>query len=268
MTTIYETIVAATELAAKKKKTKAKTGKKKKALGKRKKGYTFKLKTRADVETAVVFPAGKYSWFAWGKTSAKTITSAKGREYELLKGAEFGVRPATSKAGMYRVITQQLGPGVIFSMDQEQVDDLIKGAKPATGEGPGPAIEKVSPAVKKQAEKAIVLRLEKYCSPIHKKFDMKDQWGDDKYFFDDVSTAKWLKLMNKILKGIPAALWPGEYRTGNGGVSIELQLGEEWDEKEGIRLANLSFDNEDHTAWVIETKVGSGVYKNYDIGGS
>lgn len=189
MKTIFQTITAATEeLAAKKKK--AKAGKKKKALSKRKKGYTFKVKTRAGVEssisyrgytitdrglyvpelkrfeirdpkgklvktgntesvakdhidwlienkkdtasseTAVVFPEGRYVWFAYtGKPHY--MDNAKGRSQYVDKGTVFGVRPATSKPDTYRVIFKDLGPSHIFSVDQETVDFLVKKAKPA-----------------------------------------------------------------------------------------------------------------------------------------
>lgn len=77
-------------------------------------------------EIAVIFSAGKYTWFRWNAGKATTIYTKKGKEYYMSKGAKFGIRPATSKKGMYRVITQELGPSIIFSMDQNEVNKLTK----------------------------------------------------------------------------------------------------------------------------------------------
>lgn len=82
----------------------------------------------AGEELSAVFTSEKYTWFAWKGPKAMTITSKKNREITLLKGAEFGVREATSKKGMFRVITKELGPSHVFSMDKAAVDKLIKGA--------------------------------------------------------------------------------------------------------------------------------------------
>lgn len=77
-------------------------------------------------EIAVIFPAGRYTWFRWTAGKATTIYTKKGTEYYMSKGAKFGIRPATSKKGMYRVITQELGPGIVFSMDQDEINKLTK----------------------------------------------------------------------------------------------------------------------------------------------
>ncbi|MFA5396576.1 MAG: hypothetical protein WC346_11270 [Methanogenium sp.] len=118
-------------------------------------------------------------------------------------------------------------------------------------------------------------RLKHYALPIYKKLEKKDRYGDYLYVFDSWTTSQWLTLMNMILHGIGPEAWalPGSEFPQEGehgcyivsGVMLQLDYG---DDSPGLRRANLVFDNEDHTAWVIETRKGSGAYKNYDIGGS
>ena len=121
----------------------------------------------------------------------------------------------------------------------------------------------------------IIARLKRYVLPIWKKFNKEDAYGDRTIGFDDYTTSQWLTLMNTILVGIGPEAWappenefpqPGE----KGNYSIPgIQLSLDYDEDiPGKRRADLLFDNEDHTPWVIETGKGTGRYKNYDIGGS
>jgi hypothetical protein len=83
--------------------------------------------------------------------------------------------------------------------------------------------------------------------------------------------AKTLSLVNKIVKGIPVEAWPiladneeneKTYFIASGNWSVRLR----WIEKR--RTADLKFNKNDHTAWLIEKKNQPGVFVNYDIGGS
>jgi hypothetical protein len=119
----------------------------------------------------------------------------------------------------------------------------------------------------------IVARLKRYALPLWKKLDKTDRNGDTLYDFSMLTDPQWLALMNTILQGIGPGAWsqeefPQEGQHGCYSIpGIELQLDYD-DDKKGYRRANLVFDNEDHTAWVIETRKGSGIYKDLDIGGS
>jgi hypothetical protein len=73
------------------------------------------------VETAAIFPAGKYTWIK-SKHTLK-FTKAK-KEYTVKKGSMIGVRPATSKKGVYRVVSKDLGVNIVFSVDQSAVNKL------------------------------------------------------------------------------------------------------------------------------------------------
>ena len=82
-----------------------------------------------------------------------------------------------------------------------------------------------------------------------------------------------LTLVNKIVEVIPVEAWktPTEddenpsvvVANGNWGV----HLGWDFDGNK-CRTVDLRFRNDDHTAWCIERKKGSGKFGNYDIGGS
>jgi hypothetical protein len=79
------------------------------------------------LELSAIFPAGKYTWLTW--TSLKPAhLEAKGGRFSgtLKKGEQFGVRPATSKKGVYRVVLKNLGMSHVFSYDQADVDKLVK----------------------------------------------------------------------------------------------------------------------------------------------
>ena len=91
------------------------------------------------------------------------------------------------------------------------------------------------------------------------------------YAWDDEK--RTLKLMNILLKDLPENLWPengpddGSWdweqtliRSGNWSMVLSWQ--------EGRRSADLRFDNDDHTAWVVEHSRKKGVWVNFDIGGS
>jgi hypothetical protein len=88
-------------------------------------------------------------------------------------------------------------------------------------------------------------------------------------FHNIMSEKQWLLLMNKLLKGVGAKNWPIEnghdyINTINvNGINLDL-----FKDDNSRRHANLSFSNDDHTAWVIESKKKQGVYVDYDIGGS
>jgi len=78
---------------------------------------------------AAVFPAGRYTWYAWNKPQPAMLASRRGQSARIVKGGKFGVRPATSKKGMFRVITEDQGPSIIFSLSEQEVNTLVKHAR-------------------------------------------------------------------------------------------------------------------------------------------
>lgn len=91
------------------------------------------------------------------------------------------------------------------------------------------------------------------------------------YAWDD--TESTVKLLNKILKDIPAEAWPDPanedlyykgYRVASGNWSITLM----YTDDDSVRHADLRYANDDHTAWVKENKRKRGTYIDSDIGGS
>jgi len=93
--------------------------------------------------------------------------------------------------------------------------------------------------------------------------------GDYSWGTSRKNIANTLKLVNKIVKGIPIEAWPI-----NAEASDRVIASNNWSIKLGWegsrRTADLSYRKDDHTAWVIEhsKKPGSGVFVDFDIGGS
>lgn len=75
------------------------------------------------------FGKSKYEWYRL--KSPVTLTSKMGRKEHLRKGDKFGVRDATSKKGVKRVIVDMLGKNIVFSMKDVVADHLIKKATKA-----------------------------------------------------------------------------------------------------------------------------------------
>lgn len=67
-------------------------------------------------EEALVFPENRYTWMKV-KIPFK-ITTKRGTKAELKKGDKIGIREATSSKDTYRIVTKQLGPGVVFSVNK------------------------------------------------------------------------------------------------------------------------------------------------------
>jgi len=72
------------------------------------------------------FGKSKYDWYK--AKSHIALKSKMGRRYTIEKGDKFGVRDATSKAGMKRVIVDELGKTIIFSMPNGVANRLLKKA--------------------------------------------------------------------------------------------------------------------------------------------
>lgn len=76
-------------------------------------------------ETAAPLPANKYKWYIYNADRATNITNTSGkRSVKLIKGSKFGVRQASNNKD-YRVITEELGPNIVFTMNESKVSTLM-----------------------------------------------------------------------------------------------------------------------------------------------
>jgi hypothetical protein len=77
---------------------------------------------------------------------------------------------------------------------------------------------------------------------------------------------KTLVLVNKIMKNITVEAWSRdrETRTAVASGNWTVYLG--WERNR--RTADLKCRNDDHTAWCVENRANSGIYIDFDIGGS
>lgn len=75
-----------------------------------------------------VFDDDKYTWYAWTNARPSQMFDRRGGAKQLEKGMQFGLRPATSKAGTWRMIMKQKGPSIIFSIPEDDAKTLAKSA--------------------------------------------------------------------------------------------------------------------------------------------
>lgn len=75
-----------------------------------------------------VFDEDKYTWYVWTNSKPSQPFERRGGSKQLTKGMQFGLRPATSKAGTWRLIMKQKGPSIIFSIDDATAKSVAKQA--------------------------------------------------------------------------------------------------------------------------------------------
>lgn len=77
------------------------------------------------------FGKSKYEWYRL-KAPHVVLVSKAGHKHKIERGDKFGVRDATSKKGVKRVIVDMLGKNIVFSMKDIVADHLIKKAVKAS----------------------------------------------------------------------------------------------------------------------------------------
>jgi hypothetical protein len=77
---------------------------------------------------AAIYPESKYSWYEYQATKGTSIESSR-KTLQLKKGSLFGVRDASSKKNVMRLIAKDLGPTHVFSTTQAQHEKLVKASK-------------------------------------------------------------------------------------------------------------------------------------------
>lgn len=84
-------------------------------------------KTQAAVETtAAPLAKSTYEWYQYNSDKPTTITTVSGKQkVRLTKGSRFGVRMSTTK-DIVRIITDELGPTIVFSYAQPTVPNALK----------------------------------------------------------------------------------------------------------------------------------------------
>lgn len=73
------------------------------------------------------FEKSEYEWYRL-KVPHVELVSRAGRKHLLERGDKFGVRDATSKKGVKRVIVMDLGKNIVFSMKDAVANHLMKKA--------------------------------------------------------------------------------------------------------------------------------------------
>lgn len=96
------------------------------------KTFSFKEVTAPAVSESVeeltekVFDEDKYTWYVWTQRKPSQAFERRGGAKSLEKGMQFGLRPATSKKGTWRLIIKQNGPSIIFSIDDTTAKAVAK----------------------------------------------------------------------------------------------------------------------------------------------
>jgi len=80
------------------------------------------------LEISAIFSKAKYIWHSYTHAKPTKIISGK-REITLRKGHKFGIRAATSKKGMARLITEHEGPTKVYSLPLDDTVGLMQRAK-------------------------------------------------------------------------------------------------------------------------------------------
>ena len=125
----------------------------------------------------------------------------------------------------------------------------------------------MSTATKKDWKQALKNRMKE-----HRAECLECLYDDTGYAWDNVK--RTLKLMNTLLQDIPADVWPDKgpsddswnwpqviVRSGNWHITLSIS-------DKGKRLADLKYNRDDHSAWVVERPRAKQKWGNYDIGGS
>jgi hypothetical protein len=74
----------------------------------------------------LVFSAGRYAWYVFQGDNPVTYTNKSGyRTLTLKKGDEFGIRPANSAPGIWRMISQVNGETIVFSLTELEKNSLV-----------------------------------------------------------------------------------------------------------------------------------------------
>jgi hypothetical protein len=81
-------------------------------------------------EKAKVFNKSKYTWYTYSSLKRKKLSDIKGKHSVVFeRGTVFGIRPATSKKGMFRLVVPEYGDSIVFSFDTKVADSLISSSK-------------------------------------------------------------------------------------------------------------------------------------------
>lgn len=73
-----------------------------------------------------VFDEDQYTWYVWTQRKPSQAFERRGGAKSLEKGMQFGLRPATSKKGAWRLVIKQKGPSIIFSIDDATAKAVAK----------------------------------------------------------------------------------------------------------------------------------------------
>jgi len=77
------------------------------------------------IETAAPLPASSYRWQIYTAERGTRFTTTNGkRSLSLKKGSKFGIRRASAD-GKYRMISEEHGPTIVFSLTEDQAYKLI-----------------------------------------------------------------------------------------------------------------------------------------------
>ena len=72
-----------------------------------------------------------YDWFIYNAQRGKKLTSSRGKVFLLKKGERFGVRVATGKKNVFRLVVDSLGLSSIFTFSSSEIEKILKVSRPA-----------------------------------------------------------------------------------------------------------------------------------------
>lgn len=89
----------------------------------------IELEILPETETAAPIAAAGYTWWTYNRPVATTIKNATGkRAVRLKEGSEFGIR-SSSNGKSVRMITRELGPTFVFTLDSQSLGKITMGAQ-------------------------------------------------------------------------------------------------------------------------------------------
>jgi hypothetical protein len=82
------------------------------------------------LEKSAIYGTERYDWYTWKSSNSRALSKSNGRTVELKKGTKFGIRPASSKKDVMRLVTKETGLSIVFSINPAEAEMIIKSSRP------------------------------------------------------------------------------------------------------------------------------------------
>ncbi len=108
------------------------------------KAFTYVHNPATNRVEARILGGREYDWWQWDSNSEKTLTNtASTARITLTKGSIFGLRPARSKKGKFRLVTPEMGLTKVFTLDAKGAAEMMTKSRFVTDPRKKPVMRRV-----------------------------------------------------------------------------------------------------------------------------